>query len=167
MVSKFTKGFQYALGTKIQDMIDKSEPEHNLIVDVESKPTSDWNGIADIWIKKKNSETRVLNIEIEHFSGTYQANRNIEHVLNWVKSNRNRRASVLHLVNVEANICDIQCERLFQYGYQNRSARFCYDFRIYESDRKAHLKLAEKIGEDYHFLSVLWQHLFFLGFLKR
>lgn len=165
MSHKFTASFQNALGNTIEQLlVDWFGEDHYLEVGVEYKPTSDWNGRPDIWIGREGGPySRILNIEIEHFSNEIQANQNINHVINWVSANQSRRASVLHLVNLECRLSDPQCKKLFTNGYENRSRRFGYDFRVYEAlDRRASKQLAENFYKDYDFHSLLWQHLRFL-----
>lgn len=169
MAHLFTVNFQFALAECIEELLeDWLGKEHSLEVGVESKPITDWNGIADIWIASKIKHNsvripRILNIEIEHYSGAKQANQNIQHVINWVKLSQAYRASIIHLVNEPSNITDLECTRLFTYGYENRSRRFNYDFRVYDTeDQRATRALAERFRDKYDFKALIWQHLRFL-----
>lgn len=170
MPHKFTLSFQKNLALKLEENLNNwLGIGHSLEVGVECKPVIDWNGIADIWIAKKRKTSgerlpRVLNIEIEHWSNAYQARRNAEHVVNWISLKPTYKASLIHLVSMDSNMSDNACTEVFSYGYRERSKRFCYDFRVYEtSDRRASQKLAVFFQKSYDFESLVWQHLVFLG----
>lgn len=169
MAHRFTTSFQHTLGNSISELIiDWLGNDHGLEINIDTKPPLNWSGRPDIWIARENGPyTSILSLEIEHFSGHLQATRNIDKAVEWTKSNRIHRASVIHLINLECRLTDSKCTDLFTYGYENRSKRFGYDFRVYETlDQRASRKLAEDLCSKYDFNSLLRQHLRFLKLVK-
>jgi hypothetical protein len=169
---RFTKSFQNSLADTIEVYLDEwLGTNHSLLVELETKPVSDWYGIADISISKckkfrNDKYSRVLNIEIEHWSCPSQALTNVQHVINWVNLNRLNRASLIQLVNTDSLMSDNACAKVLSCGYDNRSKRFNYDFRVYDiDDARASRIFTQNFCEKYDFTSLLWQHLRFLDFV--
>lgn len=169
MSSQFTKRFQNSLGSQIEQLLKEWPRAQGLEVGIDTIPTNEWVGRPDIWIRRKSRlrssvYNRILVIEIEHYSGAYQANTNLEQAVQWANSKLNRRVGFIHLINLESNLTDSKCMDLFEFGYQKRSKRFNYDFRIYRvSDKRASEQLATQYTEDYDFQSLLWQNLLYAG----
>ncbi len=170
--ARFTTSFQKGVAAEIELLLNGwFGDSHGLEVGVETKPVSSWRGQPDVWIWRLPTGAsprpeRILNIEIEHWSCAAQAKRNVEHVVTWVRENRGRRATVLHLIHSNARISDNACTDLFSYGIDNRSRRFTYDFRVYDvGDGRASRSLAVDFTDGYGFQSVVWQHLRFLRLL--
>lgn len=169
MSATFTTRFQKALAASIETLLDEWMPGgHELEVDAETKPIPSWGGRPDVWVGRKNSKKagrlpRIVNIEIEHWSGPAQAIRNINWVDDWVKKAGRHRGAVLHLVHADANLTDSACTDMFSSGIDRRSARFAYDFRVYEvAKHSAPVKLAQEMVDRYDFQSLLWQQLRFV-----
>lgn len=164
----FTKSFQKNLTKEIRGLVAEWGHGDILQVGTEAKPMGTWGGQPDIWIARRTAGTgrripRVVNIEIEHWSCHAQAVQNVDWVHRWVKAAPAHRASVIHLINATANISDAACSNLFTKGADLRSARFGYDFRVYDvQDGRASAKLAEELVSRYDFQALLWQHLRFV-----
>lgn len=167
MTHWFTKSFQEELGRRVEHLLNDWYPDgHELAVGVECVPFDGWSGVADIWVAQRSRgriARKVLNIEIEHFSGVKQAMRNVEHVVGWAHRHPQRKASVLHLINMDSNLTDNHCTEVLKFGRTNRSKQFDYDFTIYQiEDQRSSRVAAKKVAESYDFQSRVFQHLHFL-----
>ena len=166
--ARFTTYFQQRLRDEIESLAEEWLPDEDVLVTEEVKPPGcDWPGQPDIAIYRHGeSIKRVVVLEIEHVSSATQAERNVEHVVEWVKADRGRRAAVLHLISVDSALSEGQCDDVMEVGCnaRNELRRFSYEFRTYEAwDRRRTREIAKEVAESRDFRVALWRLMNFAG----
>src|SRR5688572_10095215 len=127
---RFTKRLHSKLAAYLAGVMKKE----GLALAVDEKPFVGWPGRPDVALVLDDDESdgSVVVLELEHWSGQQQANKNILQAIEWTRELKDANVAFVHIVNTRGNV---DPDELVRVAAQCRSKRWKYSQIRYAHDR--------------------------------
>jgi len=168
---KYTKAFKLALCSEINELLAEEWQLEDFVASTEhgKDMLGAFNGYIDIGIIDQTNNLALVGIEIEHYSGSSQANQNVNKIKTWAHNSTKRKCGLLHIFNEYCYLDEDDICALTEFAKKNeaRGLGFYYDYVFYAAPKDISPKVASVVAKQMvgskNFRTRLYQLLNFVG----